>query len=222
MSVFSKQDYQSDRSDSVAVVLWNRAKQMEHIGEALFALLLLFGIYQTIANGVTAYQNADMLGDNDQATVACVLEIFSSLFFYAICLTVEYVVYHLVVLLLGSQARMVENTANGKHVAVVESKDPLSEKRLPPLKSDHFQTITCPDCNKQLFCPTNVTETVCPYCERSIRLTPRPIDNDPPVDIDIEHFVDADCPYCGQRLSYPKGTVHTQCPHCDKNIQLKY
>ncbi len=182
MSVFSKQDYQSDRSDSVAVVLWNRAKQMEHIGEVLFALLLLFGIYQTIANGVTAYQNADMLGDNDQATVACVLAIFSSLFFYAICLTAEYVVYHLVVLLLGSQARIVENTANGKHMAVAETTAPLSEKKIPP----------------------------------------RPIDNDPPVDIDIEHFVDADCPYCGQRLSYPKGTVHTQCPHCDKNIQLKY
>lgn len=170
-------------ADPISAVLWKWTGVFEKIGQTLFYLLFAYGLYETVAAGINAYQNADILGGDEEAATAAVLAVLSSIFVFGLLLFLEYAIYHLVVLLLGGLARLIEKTPDASPVV---TKKKAVEKPIPqPAKPnvtppemdtaqdfdiEHFVQTTCPTCGEGLTYPVGITVTQCPHCNSPLKL----------------------------------------------------
>ncbi len=96
--------------DSLTRTLWNWAKNLEKYGAMLLVFILVSGIISAWSN---AKNTADIMGGNG-FSAALFLSSFLNTIIYAI---LEYLVYHVLALLVASLARIVQSTRTTARLA---------------------------------------------------------------------------------------------------------
>ncbi len=114
--------------DRVSTNLWVWAERIEKIGVIVFVFLIVFGIINTISTGITTYREVDAIGIGDEAAVATVLAVFTSLFSTALYAFIEFCAYHAIALLIGALASIVQNTNVSANLALYSIKGKSGDK----------------------------------------------------------------------------------------------
>ena len=196
--------------DGISKNLWNWAEKLENWGYLIFCCIIIYGILSTISTGVTTYQTTSIVGE-DEATLATVFSVLTSIFTFGLYAFVEYCIYHAIALLIGALASIVQNTNIYTNLSLYSIKGKPGDKFSVPKEEN-----------------TNETKE---YSEE----TKENNDNDYVIDINIlnqknynqsfdetleENYIDINCPYCNKSLSFQNETKTAVCPWCNKEFSI--
>ena len=205
------------KPDGVSSNLWIWAERLEKWGSVLFGLIIIFGIINMISTGVTTYQEIDILGDEDAATLATVFAVLTSLFTYALYAFLEYCAYHAIALLIGALASIVQNTNVSANLALYSIKgksgDKFTEESKP--KESKNRSHQPPKYTVQNEEDNNSDYRI------DINSLNTPSDDNDVGEIVEENYIDIKCPHCGEELSFPESTQNATCPWCNNSFEVK-
>ncbi len=115
------------KPDSVASKLWEWAERLELLGKILMIIILALGIFTSVVNGFSSVEN-EVFGSFSVSIIDFDWVSFViTLLYGALCAFVEYLIYNVLVLIVGSLASIVQNTKIAADVALFNSgKDDIS------------------------------------------------------------------------------------------------
>lgn len=130
---------QCREADTISQSLWQWEKRIKTIGTVALALIVIYGLVQTVSNGVTAYQLIDGISrDEDAAVLSTVLSVLGDLVVYTLFGLLAYAFAYAVALALGAVASIVHNTHVTANLAMYTNngfngekftKDPVQKRR---------------------------------------------------------------------------------------------
>lgn len=103
--------------DKVTINLWTWARRLELLGQILLALIIIGGVVLSLTN---SYVVTDVLEGDKKFSIAL---FFTNLLTYTIYAIVEYCVYHVLALLVGSLARIVQSNRTTARLAELEARN---------------------------------------------------------------------------------------------------
>ena len=124
------------KSDRIIDNLWIWAKRVETLGFILFIVLISIGVILSVIGGLEA---ADIAKTNSEGTAAFFRTFIASILEFALYAFLEYCIYHVIALLIGSLASIVQNTKITADIAIFNAKHGSDVKKL-----DNFDNI-CED-----------------------------------------------------------------------------
>lgn len=184
------------KPDAVSSNLWIWADRIKKVGNILLRIILIFGTIITIRNGICAYQEYP-LADEDTLTLITVLTVIINLFICCIIALIEYFLYHIIALLIETQASKVQNINISTNLALYSVVPKPGDKFTDPQKIN------------------NTPKSVPPSIQ--VLNTPNISDD---IEIVEEKYIETKCPYCGKVLVFPESTQKATCPWCNIEIEI--
>lgn len=156
------------KTDYVTKNLFGWADRIERWGFFLLILIIIFGIINTIFTGITTYQEVDVLGSSDDATISTILAVLTSLFTCALYAFIEYCIFKAISLLINALASIVKNTRITAKVALYkfanENNISTNSVTSPTNSSNNKLTNILTGNNSN-----NTVKKLCPHCGSSIK-----------------------------------------------------
>lgn len=176
-------DYNKPDEVSTNLLAWE--ERIERWGAVLLASIIIFGVIDTIAIGITEYQKLLIVENAEVAKEGMVGPVLSSMYDYFIVAFIEYCVYKVIALLLGAVSKIVQNTtivanlallnANKRTGTLVNNQDAHKSDKTGFSKNKEYQdnksskesgiNFKCPNCGEELFFSENVQSATCPWCD---------------------------------------------------------
>ena len=138
------------KTDSITENLWVWAERLEKWGGILFFILIIVGILDTVFSTITTTSD----------TVA--IYVVSNALLWGLYAFIEYCAYHVIALLVGSLATIVQNTKITANIALYNAakNEPATKDITPAPINDGW---TCNSCGAT----NNKTDTRCKNCGTS-------------------------------------------------------
>ena len=200
------------KTDNLTKNLWIWCERIEKVGIIFFRVLIVLGIIISIIGLIN-----DMDYNEDQA-LPNLITTFTTWGIYAF---IEYVSYHVIALLIGSLASIVQHTKITANVALYNCKkqfsDSLNVSKSPAIKKVSLNNTTKNDE------PRNNTIKKTHSIQNNIRVgenhnsknTTTPDVNCNCNDNEFSSTnVEIKCPQCTQTLYFPKGETDVVCSYC--------
>ncbi|MGN0576145.1 MAG: hypothetical protein ACI4J2_08950 [Ruminococcus sp.] len=107
------------KQDAVTINLWTWARRLELLGQILLALIIIGGV---IISWADSYIITDVVHSEYEREFSFSL-FFVNIFHYTIYALIEYCSYHVIALLVGSLARIVQSTHTTARIAEFEARN---------------------------------------------------------------------------------------------------
>lgn len=235
------------KTDSITKNLWLWCERLEKWGKILYWILIVIGVVDTIIAGVNAHQFIEEIGAETveeirEASAEMGIEIptvfealVNNLFSWTLYSFLEYCAYHILALLVGSLASIVQhtkitanltlyNSAKAENIADdyveevnnVDSKESKTNKK--PKKcnlwvhQNYIGEISSTDSDSEnahweINNSLNTKTLVCNQCGKKL------------IVIDDFNRRIKICPRCGRNLRFESADGYGECPFCDLRVK---
>lgn len=132
------------KQDKVTANLWSWAHNLEVIGQVLLAIILIAGVFETIVTAMAT-------GEANVSEGASMFTAVVVLVKWALYAIIEYCVYHVLALLVGSLASIVYHTKVTAQIAELQYRNEI------PAETKNANVHTAPAGNNSIFNTNNST-----------------------------------------------------------------